>query len=115
MSVRQTSLFKLHIPINCVRWGYTSVNDTMDQVKAMRAADIPLEGKHPAPTILDHIPEYYTLVMWNDIDLYHAFRDFTTDPVSFPADEERAFIQELVSERFHCEVVMISPICTTDI
>ncbi len=35
--------------------------------------------------------------MWNDIDLYHAFRDFTSDPVSFPGDEMRAFIQELVS------------------
>lgn len=35
-------------------------------------------------------------VMWNDIDLYHAFRDFTTDPVSFPIDEVKAFIDELV-------------------
>lgn len=37
------------------------------------------------------------IVMWNDIDLYHAFRDFTTDPVSFPGEEVRSFIQELVS------------------
>lgn len=35
-------------------------------------------------------------VMWNDIDLYHALRDFTSDPVSFPAEEVRAFIQDLV-------------------
>ena len=34
--------------------------------------------------------------MWNDIDLYHAFRDFTTDPVSFPVDEVKSFIEELV-------------------
>jgi len=34
--------------------------------------------------------------MWNDIDLYHAFRDFTTDPVSFPIDEVKGFIDELV-------------------
>lgn len=45
----------------------------------MRAADIPPK------------------VMWNDIDLYHAFRDFTTDPVMFPAEEMREFIRELVS------------------
>lgn len=38
-----------------------------------------------------------TLVMWNDIDLYHAVRDFTTNPVSFPSDQVRAFIEELVS------------------
>ena len=60
------------------RWGYRDINDTRDQVVNMRAANIPLE------------------VMWNDIDLYHAIRDLTTDPVSFPAAEVRAFIDELV-------------------
>ncbi|KIK64069.1 glycoside hydrolase family 31 protein [Collybiopsis luxurians FD-317 M1] len=65
------------------RWGYISINETMEQVQNMRAADIPLE------------------VMWNDIDLYHAFRDFTSDPVSFPGDEVRAFIQELASNNQH--------------
>ncbi|KAJ7236328.1 glycosyl hydrolases family 31-domain-containing protein [Mycena rebaudengoi] len=60
------------------RWGYASVNETKDVVARMRAAEIPLE------------------VMWNDIDLYHAFRDFTTDPEKFPADEIREFIRELV-------------------
>lgn len=61
------------------RWGYTNVSETRDQVQRMRDANIPLE------------------VMWNDIDLYHAYRDFTTDPVSFPAEEVRAFIRDLVS------------------
>jgi alpha-glucosidase len=60
------------------RWGYTNVNATKEVVAKMRAANIPLE------------------VMWNDIDLYHAFRDFTADPVSFPAEEMRTFIRELV-------------------
>ena len=35
--------------------------------------------------------------MWNDIDLYHAVRDFTTDPDSFPIAEVKNFIDELVS------------------
>lgn len=35
--------------------------------------------------------------MWNDIDLYHAYRDFTTDPVSYPAEDMRNFISELAS------------------
>ena len=39
--------------------------------------------------------------MWNDIDLYHAVRDFTSDPVSFPGDEMKAFIAELVSHLYH--------------
>ena len=61
------------------RWGFTSVNATREAVRRMREADIPLE------------------VMWNDIDLYHAYRDFTSDPVSFPGEEMRSFIRELVS------------------
>jgi len=34
--------------------------------------------------------------MWNDIDLYQAVRDFTTDNVSFPGEKVREFIRELV-------------------
>ena len=55
------------------------MNATREAVRRMREADIPLE------------------VMWNDIDLYHAYRDFTSDPVSFPGEEMRSFIRELVS------------------
>ncbi|KAI0354754.1 hypothetical protein OH77DRAFT_1496667 [Trametes cingulata] len=65
------------------RWGYQTVNETREQVQAMRAAGIPLE------------------TMWNDIDLYHAFRDFTTDPTSFPPNEVRDFIRELASNNQH--------------
>ncbi|KIL65252.1 glycoside hydrolase family 31 protein [Amanita muscaria Koide BX008] len=61
------------------RWGYTNVSVTRDQVTRMREANIPLE------------------VMWNDIDLYHAYRDFTTDPESFPPSELQQFIAELTS------------------
>lgn len=56
------------------KWGYKSLSETRQQVDAMRAADIPLE------------------VMWNDLDLYHNYRDFTTDPATFPAEEMRKFI-----------------------
>ncbi|KAI0756205.1 glycosyl hydrolases family 31-domain-containing protein [Daedaleopsis nitida] len=65
------------------RWGYTSVNDTREQVQRMREANIPLE------------------TMWNDIDLYHAYRDFTSDPVSFPGEDMRAFIRELAKNHQH--------------
>lgn len=37
-------------------------------------------------------------VQWTDIDLYHAYRDFTTDPVSFPPEEVRKFVEDLVSD-----------------
>jgi alpha-glucosidase len=78
------------------RWGYKDINETREQVMKMRAANIPLEGW------LVRLLYYCCLfmvqkVMWNDIDLYHAYRDFTTDPVTFPADEMKAFTAELVS------------------
>ncbi|KAF8532453.1 glycoside hydrolase family 31 protein [Gautieria morchelliformis] len=65
------------------RWGYPNISETRLQVQRMREANIPLE------------------VMWNDIDLYHAFRDFTTDPVSFPVNEVKAFIDELTANHQH--------------
>lgn len=65
--------FGLHL----CRWGYTSLSETRQQVDAMRAADIPLE------------------VMWNDLELYHDYRDFTTDPATFPAEGMRNFIKDL--------------------
>ncbi|GJE89296.1 glycoside hydrolase family 31 protein [Phanerochaete sordida] len=65
------------------RWGYTNLSETREAVQGMRDANIPLE------------------VMWNDIDLYHAIRDFTSDPVSFPPEEMRAFIRELAANNQH--------------
>jgi alpha-glucosidase len=43
--------------------------------------------------------------MWNDIDLYHALRDFTADPVSFPPEEMRQFTAELVSPYLYQRVL----------
>ena len=39
-------------------------------------------------------------VMWNDLELYHDYRDFTVDPVMFPANEMRDFIRNLVGLLF---------------
>ncbi|KAJ6524259.1 glycoside hydrolase family 31 protein [Mycena vulgaris] len=66
------------------RWGYPNLAAVKEVVAKMRGANIPLE------------------VMWTDIDLHHAFRDFTTDPVSFPAAEMREFIAELRANNQHC-------------
>ncbi|KAJ7727590.1 glycosyl hydrolases family 31-domain-containing protein [Mycena metata] len=65
------------------RWGYPNITAVKDVVAKMRAANIPLE------------------TMWNDIDLYHAVRDFTSDPVSFPPAEIKAFIAELHQNNQH--------------
>ncbi|KAH7890254.1 glycoside hydrolase family 31 protein [Phlebopus sp. FC_14] len=61
------------------RWGYQNVSQDIENVAAMRAANIPME------------------VQWNDIDIFHAYRDFTSDPVSFPPDEMRVFTQQLAA------------------
>ncbi|KAF8547986.1 glycoside hydrolase family 31 protein [Imleria badia] len=65
------------------RWGYVNISEDIANVAAMRAANIPLE------------------VQWNDIDLYHAFRDFTTDPVRFPGEELQQFIEQLTTNHQH--------------
>jgi alpha-glucosidase len=62
------------------RWGYANLAETREQVARMRAARVPLE------------------VMWSDIDLYHALRDFTADPASYPPEEVRAFVRALATD-----------------
>ena len=39
--------------------------------------------------------------IWNDIDLYHALRDFTTDPETFQPDLMREFLRELAAQNQH--------------
>ncbi|KIJ63989.1 glycoside hydrolase family 31 protein [Hydnomerulius pinastri MD-312] len=77
------------------RWGYANISEDMANVAAMRAANIPLE------------------VQWNDIDLYHAYRDFTTDPVSFPGDQLREFIQQLTANYQHYIPIVDAGIAVT--
>jgi alpha-glucosidase len=88
------------------RWGYTSLFETKKQVDAMRAANIPLEGsfffgKKPLENKINTsglLALANCSVMWNDLELYHDYRDFTVDPVEFAANEMRDFIRNLVSQ-----------------
>ncbi|KXN85898.1 hypothetical protein AN958_10740 [Leucoagaricus sp. SymC.cos] len=65
-----------------LRWGYQNLNETRTQM-----------GRHLKVTRKVN----QSLFMWNNNDLYHAVRDFTADPVSYPGEDGRAFIKELVS------------------
>ncbi|KAF7313029.1 Glycoside hydrolase family 31 protein [Mycena kentingensis (nom. inval.)] len=65
------------------RWGYTGVEVLKSVVQRMRDALIPLE------------------TMWSDIDLYHAVRDFTSDPVSYAGEDMRSFIRGLKENNQH--------------
>ena len=55
----------------------------------------------------------YEIVMWNDIDSYLDYRDFTTETTNFPPEEMKAFTQELVRflmSRFDFILMVIRPV-----
>ncbi|GLJ08594.1 hypothetical protein SUGI_0092000 [Cryptomeria japonica] len=59
------------------RWGYKDVSDLETVVSGYREKDIPLDA------------------IWNDIDYMEDFKDFTLDPVNYPAAKLRPFMDQL--------------------
>jgi len=72
------------------RWGYKSLEETMEVVKQYEAAGIPLE------------------TMWNDIDYMDKYKDFTFDPEKYPLAQMKAFAKALHDKGQHY-IVIVDP------
>ncbi|KAF2767294.1 hypothetical protein EJ03DRAFT_366085 [Teratosphaeria nubilosa] len=65
------------------RWGYQNISVMYGVVQGYKDADIPLE------------------CIWNDIDIYDLYRDFTNDPNTFPVPEMQQFVATLHANGQH--------------
>ncbi|CAF0774737.1 unnamed protein product [Didymodactylos carnosus] len=72
------------------RWGYTNVEEVKQVVANYSAAGIPLD------------------TMWNDIDYMNARQDWTWDPVNYPEDQMKQFVEQLHANGQHY-VVIVDP------
>lgn len=59
------------------RWGYENISVDQSVVDGYRQANIPLE------------------CLWNDLDIYDLYRDFTNNDITYPLPEFTKFIESL--------------------
>jgi alpha-glucosidase len=74
------------------RWGYRNWTEVREIVDTFKAFNIPLE------------------TIWLDIDYMDQYRDFTTDPHTFPVSEAKAFFDQLHGDNQHFVPIVDSAI-----
>eukprot|EP00743_Colponemidia_sp_Colp-15_P001390 GILK01001525.1.p1 GENE.GILK01001525.1~~GILK01001525.1.p1 ORF type:complete len:894 (-),score=148.33 GILK01001525.1:161-2842(-) len=78
------------------RWGYDTLEKLQTVVQKFKDNKLPLD------------------TIWNDIDYFDDFKDFTTDPKRFPLDKFKSFLDSIHADGLHYVPILDAGIAKRD-